>query len=111
MMHGRDSPVEKNLMRIVLGGRIPGYLQYKDSMSAREYVERVINKSLIDPVLTTQLSNGFVLVRLLKSYWFRIRSRRGMQRCWNGPISTINPTSSAPMCRPRRCVSVPSSIR
>ncbi len=59
---------EKNLMRIVLGGRIPGYHQHKDTMSSREYVERVINKSLIDPVLTSQLSNGFVLVRLLKSY-------------------------------------------
>jgi predicted amidohydrolase/ribosomal protein S18 acetylase RimI-like enzyme len=59
---------EKNLMRIVLGGRIPGYIQYKDQMTAREYVERVINKSLVDPVLTTQLSNGFVLKRLLGSY-------------------------------------------
>ena len=59
---------QKNLMRIVLGGRIPGYHQHKETMTARDYVERVINKSLIDPVLTTQLSNGFVLVRLLKSY-------------------------------------------
>lgn len=59
---------EKNLMRIVLGGRIPGYAQYKGQMSAREYVEKVINKSLVDPVLTTQLSNGFVLKRLLKAY-------------------------------------------
>ncbi len=59
---------EKNLMRIVLGGRIPGYHKYKDEMTARNYVEKVLNKALIDPVLTTQLSNGFVLVRLLKSY-------------------------------------------
>ncbi|MCC6397414.1 MAG: GNAT family N-acetyltransferase [Bacteroidetes bacterium] len=59
---------EKNLMRIVLGGRIPGYHRYENAMSAREYVERVINKSLVDPVLTAQLANGFVLVRLLKSY-------------------------------------------
>ena len=59
---------QKNLMRIVLGGRIPGYIQHKDDMTAREYVEKVINKSLVDPVLTTQLSNGFVLKRLLKSY-------------------------------------------
>ena len=58
----------KNLMRIVLGGRIPGYHKYKDEMTARQYVDRVMNKDLIDPVLTTQLSNGFVLVRLLKSY-------------------------------------------
>ncbi len=59
---------EKNLMRIVLGGRIPGYSKYAGQMSAREYVDKVMNKTLIDPVLTTQLSNGFVLTRLLKSY-------------------------------------------
>jgi predicted amidohydrolase/ribosomal protein S18 acetylase RimI-like enzyme len=59
---------EKNLMRIVLGGRIPGYGSHKEEMTAREYVEKVINKTLFDPVLTTQLSNGFVLKRLLKGY-------------------------------------------
>lgn len=59
---------EKNLMRIVLGGRIPGYVKHKETMTAREYVEKVINKALVDPVLTTQLSNGFVLKRLLQAY-------------------------------------------
>ena len=59
---------ERNLMRIVLGGRIPGYAKHKDAMTAREYVEKVTQKSLVDPVLTTQLSNGFVLKRLLRSY-------------------------------------------
>jgi predicted amidohydrolase/ribosomal protein S18 acetylase RimI-like enzyme len=59
---------EKNLMRIVLGGRIPGYGSHKEEMTAREYVEKVINKTLFDPVLTTQISNGFVLKRLLKGY-------------------------------------------
>ena len=59
---------EKNLMRIVLGGRIPGYGALKEEMTAREYVEKVMNKTLYDPVLTTQLSNGFVLKRLLKAY-------------------------------------------
>jgi predicted amidohydrolase/ribosomal protein S18 acetylase RimI-like enzyme len=59
---------QKNLMRIVLGGRIPGYAKHKQEMTAREYVEKVINKTLVDPVLTTQLANGFVLKRLIKSY-------------------------------------------
>jgi predicted amidohydrolase/ribosomal protein S18 acetylase RimI-like enzyme len=59
---------ERNMMRIVLGGRIPGYSAHKGEMTAREYVEKVILKTLIDPVLTAQLSNGFVLKRLLKSY-------------------------------------------
>ena len=58
----------RNLMRIVLGGRIPGYAKHKGQMTAREYVDKVMNKTLFDPVLTTQLSNGFVLKRLLQSY-------------------------------------------
>lgn len=57
-----------NLMRIVLGGRIPGYVNHQEKMSAREYVDKVISKELVDPVLTTQLSNGFVLKRLLEAY-------------------------------------------
>lgn len=57
-----------NLMRIIIGGRIPGYLKCANKMSAREYVEKVINKKIVDPVLTTQLSNGFVLKRLIPNY-------------------------------------------
>ncbi len=60
--------VERNLMRIVIGGRIPGYGRHAKGMSAREYVDKVIQKVLIDPVLTTQLANGFVLKRLIGSY-------------------------------------------
>jgi predicted amidohydrolase/ribosomal protein S18 acetylase RimI-like enzyme len=59
---------ERNLMRIVLGGRIPGYHAHAADMSAREYVDRVINKTLVDPVLTPQLANGFVLKRLIRDY-------------------------------------------
>ncbi|GJQ20919.1 MAG: hydrolase [Bacteroidia bacterium] len=58
----------RNLMRIVLGGRIPGYAANASKMSEREYVDKVIHKELVDPVLTTQLSNGFVLKRLIPSY-------------------------------------------
>ncbi|HYV37381.1 MAG TPA: GNAT family N-acetyltransferase [Gemmataceae bacterium] len=59
---------EHNLMRIVVGGRIPGYAKHADKMTAREYIERVMNKELHDPVLTTQVSNGFVLKRLIPGY-------------------------------------------
>jgi len=59
---------ERNLMGIVLGGRIPGYHRHADRMSAREYVDKVLNKSLVDPVLTAQLANGFVLKRLIQNY-------------------------------------------
>ncbi|MCH8539157.1 MAG: bifunctional GNAT family N-acetyltransferase/carbon-nitrogen hydrolase family protein [Opitutales bacterium] len=59
---------EKNLMRIVIGGRLPGYAKYQDEMTVREYVEKVQTKSLYDPVLTAQLANAFTLKRIIKNY-------------------------------------------
>ncbi len=59
----------RNLTGIMIGGRIAGYGQHADQMTAREYVERVIVKTLVDPVLTPQLSNGFVLKGLIPNYF------------------------------------------
>lgn len=58
-----------DLARIIIGGRIPGYGALADDMSAREYVERVVERGLYDPVLTTQVANGFVLRRLIPGYF------------------------------------------
>ncbi|MGE0453082.1 MAG: GNAT family N-acetyltransferase [Vicinamibacteria bacterium] len=68
---------ERNLARIMIGGRIPGYGEHAKKLSAREYVERVIDKSLIDPVLTTQLANGFVLKQLIPDYFPSDSESRG----------------------------------
>jgi predicted amidohydrolase/GNAT superfamily N-acetyltransferase len=57
-----------NLMRIILGGRIPGYYKHSNQITAREYVDKVVNKILVDPVLTPQISNGFVIKRLIPNY-------------------------------------------
>lgn len=68
---------QKNLTGITIGGRIAGYHRYADQMSAREYVERVIDKTLVDPVLTPQLSNGFVLKGLIPGYFPADSESRG----------------------------------
>lgn len=60
--------VDLNLKRIVVGGRLPGYSKVSSEMSVRSYVARVTMKELFDPVLTMQLSNGFVLKRIIRSY-------------------------------------------
>jgi predicted amidohydrolase/GNAT superfamily N-acetyltransferase len=60
---------DRNLRGIIIGGRIPGYGQHADRLSASEYVQQVIRKALIDPVLTPQLSNGFVLKGLIPDYF------------------------------------------
>ncbi len=59
---------DRNLKRMAIGGRIPGYAAHADSMSAAEYVEEVQAKRLFDPVLTAQVSNGFLLRELLADY-------------------------------------------
>jgi predicted amidohydrolase/ribosomal protein S18 acetylase RimI-like enzyme len=60
---------ERNLARIIIGGRIPGYGKHAKKLSAREYVEKVMDKTLVDPVLTAQLANGFVLKQLIPDYF------------------------------------------
>jgi predicted amidohydrolase/GNAT superfamily N-acetyltransferase len=68
---------ERNLARIIVGGRIPGYGKRADEMSAREYVEQVMAKNLFDPVLTVQTANGFVLKRLIPGYMPADSASRG----------------------------------
>jgi len=60
---------DNNLARIVIGGRIPGYQAVSEELSAREYVDQVVHKEMYDPVLTTQLANGFVLRGLIPDYF------------------------------------------
>lgn len=59
---------DRNLQRIVIGGRIPGYEKYRDGMTAAEYAEDVVNGARFDPVLTPQISAGFQLKRLIPDY-------------------------------------------
>jgi predicted amidohydrolase len=53
---------------MIVGGRIPGYHKYANTIKASEYVDRVINKAIYDPVLTAQIANGFSLQGLLSNY-------------------------------------------
>ncbi|MBR8538000.1 GNAT family N-acetyltransferase [Carboxylicivirga sediminis] len=57
-----------NLKGIVFGGRIPNYHQYSSEISPREYIEKVRNKEIHDPVLNFQMSNDFHPARVLQGY-------------------------------------------
>ena len=37
-------------------------------MTPREYIDKVLRKDLFDPIMTTQLANGFVIKRLIPNY-------------------------------------------
>lgn len=57
-----------NLKAVVFGGRIPGYHEYADKLTPKEYIQKVRNKEIYDPVLTFQLSNDFHVKKILKGY-------------------------------------------
>jgi predicted amidohydrolase/GNAT superfamily N-acetyltransferase len=57
-----------NLKSIVFGGRIPNFHKYAEEMSPKEYIEKVKNREIHDPVLNFQLSNDFHPIRVLKGY-------------------------------------------
>ncbi|MGD1890574.1 MAG: GNAT family N-acetyltransferase [Cyclobacteriaceae bacterium] len=57
-----------NLRAIIVGGRIPGYRQYRDKLTPRKYLEEVKNKEIYDPVLTFQLANDFHVRKLVPRY-------------------------------------------
>ena len=57
-----------NLRAIVFGGRIPEYHKYADTITPKEYIEKVKQKEIYDPVLSFQLSNDFHVIKVLKNY-------------------------------------------
>lgn len=59
---------EMNLRGIAFGGRIPNYHKYMDSMSPKEYINKVKAKEINDPVLNFQISNDFHPAKILKGY-------------------------------------------
>ena len=75
----------KNLARIVVGGRIPGYAPHKQELTAQQYVGKVLKKQLVDPVLTTQLANGFVLLQLIADYLPSDEDSGGYATCLEWP--------------------------
>ncbi len=57
-----------NLKGMLVGGRIPGYAQYANELSPKEYIDQVKNKEIVDPVLTFQLANDLHPKRVIQDY-------------------------------------------
>jgi GNAT superfamily N-acetyltransferase len=53
---------------IIAGASLPGYFHHKETMSATEYVDRVVAGELTDPTLSFQISNGFAVRGMLEGY-------------------------------------------
>lgn len=57
-----------NLKSIMFSGRIPNYHKYAEQMRPKEYIQKVRDKEIFDPVLTFQLSNNFHVRRIMVNY-------------------------------------------
>jgi predicted amidohydrolase/GNAT superfamily N-acetyltransferase len=57
-----------NLKAVVFGGRIPSYHQHADTLTPKEYIAKVKQKEIYDPVLSFQLSNDFHVKKVLTDY-------------------------------------------
>ncbi|MEO6870032.1 MAG: GNAT family N-acetyltransferase, partial [Ginsengibacter sp.] len=57
-----------NLRAIIFGGRIPEYHKYADTTTPKEFIQKVKQKEIYDPVLSFQLANDFHVVKVLKNY-------------------------------------------
>jgi predicted amidohydrolase/GNAT superfamily N-acetyltransferase len=57
-----------NLKAIVFGGRMPNYHKYAKDYSPKQYLQKVRDKEIEDPVINFQLSNDFHPVRVIKGY-------------------------------------------
>lgn len=60
--------IQKNLRSMLIAGRIPNYSKHAESISPEEYVRRVVQKEIRDPVLTAQRANGFAIRTVLRDY-------------------------------------------
>lgn len=84
-----------NLKSIVLGGRIPNYHKHSHELSPREYIRRVRDKEIYDPVLSFQLSNNFLPIRVLRKYLPEDEASRenAVLLQWNNIYYSKNPNT------------------
>src|SRR6185437_2140100 len=57
-----------NLRAIVFGGRLPEYHKYHETLTPKEYIQKVKHKEIYDQVLSFQFANDFHVKKVLKNY-------------------------------------------
>jgi len=84
--------VELSLWRMVGGSRLPGYAAVSQKMSASDYVKAVCAGTLVDPVLTVHLKDGWRVVRPVQGYLQHDPDSAG----WAAVIQWVNPACPPP---------------
>ena len=88
----RELAERRRLLRIRAGARICGYHRHAASMTASEYVKRVVRDELRDPTLSFQLHRGFHVLDVVSGYLRHDPESLG----WAAVIEWINPAVARP---------------
>lgn len=64
----RQLAIILNLKRIIAGGRLFNYCDYAKYLTPQDYVQKVIDGKIQEPVLSFQLANGFKFIKILPNY-------------------------------------------
>jgi ribosomal protein S18 acetylase RimI-like enzyme len=95
-----------HLRHVVAGGRLWGYGAASQTMTAQEYVARVVAGELTDPVLSSQLRAGFEVRGLLTDYLHDWRSKN-----YATLLEWVNPAHAVRTPAPRATTTTPVSSR
>ncbi|HEX5358356.1 MAG TPA: GNAT family N-acetyltransferase, partial [Candidatus Nitrosotalea sp.] len=60
--------IKLNLRRIIGGGRLFNYCEHADKLSVEEYVKKVLEGNIREPVLYFQIKNDFKFIKILPNY-------------------------------------------
>lgn len=60
--------IQLKLDRLLGGGRMPGYHKVADTLTAEQYIEKVISGDIKDPVITFLLRCGRTPLKVVKNY-------------------------------------------
>jgi len=88
----RELVVEERLWRMVGASRLPGYGRRQASMTIEQYVNSVLAGTLVDPVLSVHLKDGWSPVKPIHGYLQHDEDSAG----WAEVIQWINPEFPPP---------------
>ncbi|MCG7343374.1 GNAT family N-acetyltransferase [Sporosarcina sp. ACRSL] len=60
--------VKLDLTRVLGGGRMPGYGKFSADMTPQQYVQKIVQGTIKDPVITFLLRCGRIPVKLIENY-------------------------------------------
>ncbi|MBL9148204.1 MAG: GNAT family N-acetyltransferase [Phycisphaerae bacterium] len=88
----RELAVARRLWRMVGGSRMPGYGKYVNALPPDTYIARVKEGTLVDPVLTAHLHDGWDVLAPIRGYLpFDVESAG-----WSAVIDWINQNCPPP---------------